>query len=380
MPAYIGRVLILGLLLISGMPATLQADGLGGDWGGLRPQLQAHGLELDATYTGEFVRNLDTGLASPRKDTIYQDNLDLTAMLDSQAAGLWSGGTFFVYGLFNHGGFPSASVIGDLQAASNIEASRNQFIVHQAWYEQQIADGTASLLAGLHDLNSDFYASEFASLFLNSSFGIGPEISGNVATSLFPQAGLGMRLKLMPQDGWYVQAAAYDGDPATRSLSSTEGHMIIAEAGAQPQQGSSYKLGVWQHSADKTFGGQTFGSDYGVYALADQPLYAFSGGSDLGGFVQLGWVPKQRNEITHYLGAGLHLTGVIPLRHDDELGLAVASAYTRSGTERAVEMTWHAELYPGIALQPSMQWILNPGGNSTASTIRVALLRFEISL
>lgn len=125
---------------------------------------------------------------------------------------------------------------------------------------------------------------------------------------------------------------------------------------------------------------KAFSADYGVYALADQALYAFSGGGDLGGFVQLGWVPKQRNEITHYVGVGLHLAGAILLRRDDELGLAVANAYTRAGTERAIELTWHAELYPGIALQPSMQWILNPGGNTTASSIRVALLRFEVSL
>jgi len=374
------RSFMLGVLSLSIVPGVLLADGLGGDLGGLRPDMESHGLSLDVTYTGEFVRNLDPGLVSPRKETIYQDNLDLTATLDSEAAGLWPGGTFFIYGLFNHGGFPTATVIGDLQAASNIEASRNQFIVHQAWYEQSFADGSASLLAGLHDLNSDFYASEFAGLFLNSSFGIGPEISGNVGTSLFPQAGLGLRLKLTPQDSWYIQAAAYDGDPATRSLSATEGHMLIAEAGLLPEEGRGYKLGAWQHSADKTVGGQTFGSDYGLYAIADQPLYSFSGGGDLGGFVQFGWVPKKRNDITRYLGLGLHLNGAVPMRRDDELGLAVANAYTRTGTEHAVELTWHAALYPGIALQPSMQWILNPGGDSTASTIRVALLRFEFSL
>ena len=233
------RALVLGLLSLSIVPGALLADGLGGDLGGLRQDMQSHGLSLDVTYVGEFVRNLDPGLVSPRKDTIYQDNLDLTAILDSEAVGLWQGGTFFIYGLFNHGGFPSATVIGDLQTVSNIETSRNQFILHQAWYEQQFADGAVSFLAGLHDLNSGFYASEFASLFLNSSFGIRPEISGNVATSLFPQAGLGLRLKLATQDGWYVQTAVYDGDPATRSLSSAEGYMLIAEAGVHPDEGRS---------------------------------------------------------------------------------------------------------------------------------------------
>jgi len=113
--------------------------------------------------------------------------------------------------------------------------------------------------------------------------------------------------------------------------------------------------------------------------VADQALLSLGGSVDLGGFVQLGWVPKQRNEITRYVGAGLHLSG-LPLRRDDEFGLATANAYTRSGTEHVIELTWYAQLYPGLVVQPSMQWIVNPGGNATASTIRVALLRFEVSL
>ena len=379
MRACTGRYLIPGLFLLCCFPGLIQADGLAGDRGGWQQRMLQHGLSLDAVYTGEFVRNLDPGLISPRRQTIYEDNLDLTATLETGQAGLWSGGTIFLYGLYNHGGFPSARVIGDLQTVSNIEASRNQFILHQAWYEQQFADGAVSLLAGLHDLNSEFYTSEFASLFIHSSFGIGPEISGNVTAPLFPRAAWGLRLKLVPQHGRYVQAAVYDGDSATRGLSGAEGSMSILEAGLLPGKGSSYKLGVWHHSANKTFAGQTFGSDYGMYGVADQTLLSFAGGGYLGGFVQLGWVPKQRNDITRYVGAGLHLAH-LPLRRNDEFGLATANAYTRAGTEHAIELTWRAAVMPGFALQPSMQWILNPGGDAAASTIRVVLLRFEAAL
>ncbi|PJC71151.1 MAG: carbohydrate porin, partial [Zetaproteobacteria bacterium CG_4_8_14_3_um_filter_59_5] len=63
-----------------------------------------------------------------------------------------------------------------------------------------------------------------------------------------------------------------------------------------------------------------------------------------------------------------------------EIGLATANAYTRTGTEHAIEMTWRAPLLRGVAMQPAMQWILNPGGNAAASTIRVAMLRFDVAL
>jgi len=379
MLAGIGSILVLGLLLLSCLPNLVLANGLAGERGGLSTYMAKHGLVLDAVYTGEFVRNLDPGLIRPRKETIYDDNLDLTATLDTEHAGLWSGGTFFIYGLLNHGGFPSARVIGDLQTVSNIEANRNQFILHQAWYEQRFAGGETSLLAGLHDLNSEFYSSEFATLFVNSSFGIGPEISGNVAAPLFPRAALGLRLKFMPQDGWYMQGAVYDGDSATRSVSNGEGYMSILETALLTGEGGRYKLGAWYHSADRTFAGNRFGSDFGAYGLAEATLFSFAGSAAVGGFVQLGWVPKQRNEITRYVGAGLHLSG-LPLRRGDEFGLATANAYTRTGTEHVIELTWHVAVLPGMTIQPSMQWILNPGGDPAASTIRVALLRFEIAL
>ena len=353
--------------------------GITGNWGGLREGLEARGLTLEAVYTGEFVRNFDAGVASARKDTIYHDNLDLTATLDTEKAGLWAGGTVFVYGLFNHGGVPSADVIGDLQTVSNIEAARNQFIVQEAWYEQTWLDGELSLLGGLYDLNSEFYVSDYATLFINSSPGVGADLSGNVTASLFPKAGLALRARVSPAAGWYVQAAALDGDPETRNISSGEGRMFIGEGGFSHDAGS-YKLGYWRHTANKTFAGRTFNDDYGVYAVADQELARFRGDAVIGAYLQWGWAPQQRNEITKYFGAGLHMHGVVPTRNEDDLGVAVARAFTHTATETAIEATWRIVIAPWLAVQPSLQWVINPGGDNAAPAIKVGLLRFEVTL
>ncbi len=97
-------------------------------------------------------------------------------------------------------------MIGDLQTASNIEAP-DHFLLQEAWYEQQFADGMLSLLFGLHDLNSEFYVSDYGSLFLNSSFGIGPDMTVNVPLSIFPRAGLAVRARIAPTLQSYLQAA-----------------------------------------------------------------------------------------------------------------------------------------------------------------------------
>lgn len=335
-------------------------------------------MTLEAVYSGEFVRNYDPGLVNSRQETIYQDNLDLTVTVDTEKAGLWPGGTLFIYGLRNHGGDPSANVIGDLQTASNIEAPDN-FLVHQAWYEQQVSDGLLSILFGLYDLNSEFLVSEYGSLFLNSSFGIEPEVSGNVPVSIFPKAGLAVRASIQPAEGWYLQVIGLDGDPQTRSLSSSEGTMFVAELGLHTDKGT-YKAGYWLHTANRVFNGQSFSHDYGIYGIVDQELLSLEGGGSIGAFLQWGRVPRSRNEITQYFGVGLHMNGLLPTRDHDDLGIALARAYTHDGIENAIELTYRLVMAPWFSVQPSFQWIINPGGSAAAPSSKAGLLRFEVTL
>ncbi|MDQ7003187.1 MAG: carbohydrate porin, partial [Ghiorsea sp.] len=191
--------------------------GLTGTWGGQRDAIDKQGFTLEAVYIGEFARNFTANpvTANGLKKTVYQSNTDLMLTIDAEKAGMWQGGTFFIYGLGNAGANPS-DYTGDLQGYTNIEAP-NQWIVHEAWYEQQFADGVISILAGLHDMNSEFYVTDYGSLFLNSSFGIGPDLTGNVAASIFPKAALGVRIRVNPSENSYVQAAMYDGNSATRA-------------------------------------------------------------------------------------------------------------------------------------------------------------------
>lgn len=353
--------------------------GITGGWGGLRDSLEEHGVTIKALYTGETVSGFSGG-ALNKTGTIYHDNLDLTMSVDTAKAGLWEGGTLWVYGLRNHGADPTAETIGDLQGASNITAP-DQFIVNEAWYNQDFADGAVAILAGLHNLNSEFYVSTYGTLFLNSSFGIGPDISGNVPVSIFPQSSLGARLRVKPVEGVYVQAAVYDGDPSTRELQSSEGNLVIAEAGLEVD-GSDYKIGYWRHSAEKTYGDNTFDGDYGVYGVVDQRLLTLDNEahSSIGVFLQYGWVPEERNDVTGYIGGGAHIHGLIPTRDVDDLGVAVAMAKTHLDTETAYELTYRLVVTPWLAARPSFQWIQNPGGDASAPTANVGLLRFEVQL
>jgi len=358
--------------------------GITGEWGGARETMEESGISIEAVYTGEFARNFTANKVTGNGQikTIYHTNTDITLTIDTEKAGLWSGGTLFIYGLGNTGGSPSAYT-GDLQTYSNIDAPHN-WLLYEAWYEQQFGD-IASLLIGLHDLNSEFYNSDYGSLFLQSSFGIGPNISGNVPLSIFPKTGLAARLRVTPTEDMYIQGAVYDGDPATRGFKAGEGKMYIVETGVSTALGT-YKAGYWKHTAAVTFGANHVNNNYGAYGVIDQQIASLDEHGSIGWFLQYGYAPQDRNLVYSYVGSGLHFHGVIPNRAEDDFGIAIARANTHASptavnvSETTTELTYRLIATHWLAVQPSFQVIQNPGGDTAAPTVKALLLRFEVTL
>ncbi|MDX8413011.1 MAG: carbohydrate porin, partial [Mariprofundales bacterium] len=218
-----------------------------------------------------------------------------------------------------------------------------------------------------------------------SSFGIAPDISANAAgVSIFPQAGWAVRLDYHFSDSLSLHGAIYDGDPTTRAVAANEGKMKIIE-GIWGDGAQAYKLGGWQHSGNKTGpDGRLFASDSGVYAVVDQPL-----GGALAMFVQLGYAQQNRNDIGNYVGLGLHVSGMVLGREDDEFGIALARSgfsdlyrriNTSSPAETAVELTYQAQVFPWLVVHPAFQWIQHPGGNAALSAAKVGMIRASITL
>ncbi|ATX78506.1 porin [Mariprofundus aestuarium] len=339
-------------------------------------------ITAEFSYIAESVRNFSGGLQKGVKNEAAGT---LAATIDLEKAIGWSGATAYGEFIVNHGTDPSGLLIGDFQTASNI-ADGNRTRLQQAWVEQRLMDDAITILVGTHDLNSEFDVSEYGGLFTNSSFGIGPEISGNVATSLWPEAGLAARVALQLNDQLSFRIAGYDGDPATRGLSAAEGYLYIAEA-AYASEDAAYKLGVWRHSKAPVQGGGT--GLTGGYIVVDQPLMAWDGGA-LGVFFQYGLAQRSAENIKNYLGGGLHVSGLIPGRGDDEAGVAVARADFSSNyrtlnagfkkAETVFELTYRAQLFDWLALQPAFQYILSPSGDPALANAKVGILRAEVSL
>lgn len=353
---------------------------------------------LEAAYTGDFSNNLKREI---KQNSVYLGNIDLKITIDTEKAKLWKGGSFFFYGLNNHGKSIS-NVVGDLQVTSNIEAKSGTRL-YQFWYSQFL--GNLELTLGQHDLNSEFAVTEYGSSFINSSFGIQPDISNNVSASIFPMATLGVVTKWDISKKLNFLAAIYDGNPGDEmenpnsikwKINTKEGAMYIVELQLKTKRDSitkgNFKVGAWHHSANTFSEGQTIGHKnvQGIYFIADYQFFREKSTKPqgLGAFLQMGMTSKNCNHIRSYIGAGLVYHGLIYNRDNDDFGIAIGNAFLGNSVntsnqlkyESAIEITYKVILNSHFMVQPDIQYIINPGGSGNIKNALVSTLRLKLEL
>ncbi len=335
-----------------------------------------------ASYTGDVINNLSGGI---KTGSAYLGMATMALGLDTHKAGLWKGGEFFVFGANTHGDTPSATLIGDLQTASNIEAGNHTYL-QEVWYKHKI--GRFEITAGLQDLAIEFGNVDYGGLYLNSAFGVKSSISHNVPAPIFPLTNLGLTLKWDVCEKFSWLAAAYDGNPTDFDsnpynveweFKGGDGYLAITELQYRTAIGGkagTYKLGGLYHRMKEDNDLSHIGS---LYANANQTLWE-SGESSFGAFLQLGYSPSDASVCKYYLGGGVNYTGLFSKKGRDEFGLAFAHEHYRHDIkdETAIEMTWKYTLSDNFFVQPDLQYIINPAGapdlnNSFSANVRVGL-------
>jgi porin len=321
--------------------------------------------------------------------------------------------------------------VGDAQGVTNISGPSGTD-VEEMWVQHNFNDSGASVLVGIYDLSTEFYRLQAAGLFLNSSFGIGPEFSqsGLEGPSIFPRTAIGMRVAVKPTSNVVLRAALMDGVPVVRpnnsrgAFRSGDGSLSVAEAAflSRPDASddapdnpsnrigrfsalSPYEdklaFGAWHYTGAYTdvgiagaFGPRQSGSS-GAYAIGEWRLLGRSADAvqTVAGFVQLGAASPRTNRFQDYVGLGLVATGWIPGRSGDQLGLAVASArngapYIQSqigqglsatSDETTFELSYLTEITRSITFQPDLQYVKHPNTSNALHDAWVVQLRFEIS-
>ena len=354
---------------------------------------------LLAYYTGELQHSLDGGI---RRGSTYLSDAGL--VLDAGLYALFGNvdAKLHAYVLWNNGNTFSDRYVGDLQTVSNIDAEQ-AVRVYELWYEQGLNEDV-SLRFGLYDLNTEFDAIDTATLFINSSHGIGADYgqSGRAGPSIFPVTSLAARFEMALGDRSLLRYAILDGVPGdpddpgrtTIDLGGDDGVLHALEYNLGPAGGARLGIGGWLYSADfdrieAVPGSTRDDGNRGAYAFLDAPVFDSGAGVSVRGFVRFGIANDDFNVFANYAGAGAVATGLFPSRPDDRLGLAIASAGTggpwdrvaggADSRETSIELTYRADINDWLRIQPDIQYIVNPGADPALGDALVVGVRFELT-
>jgi len=334
-------------------------------------------------------------------------NLGLRATADAATLFGWDDTTLHGELLWNHGSKPNRR-IGTAQGITNLEVAENAARIYASWIEHEFKASGTSVLFGLYDLNSEFYATDASDLPIHPSFGIGIDFSqsGRNGPSIFPNLGLTLRAKQQLGSGYYLQAAAIDGVPGDPShpgrttirLSGDDGALLVGEFGWQegnaddgPKPGH-WGLGAWRYTArSERIDGSRSEANQGVYALAQHVLFDNAGRGRTIGFVRAGVANRRVNAVAFGIDAGLRVER--PFGQDGPSAMTAGIAAARFGrahrdavlaregvTIASLEMAYEVgarwQVSPDLALQPLLQHVRNAGGRRSANET-IAGLRLE---
>jgi porin len=382
-----------------------------GDWLGARPELADQGIKPQVLFITDPFVNASGGR---RRGFSEYDLLALDLLLETEKLLGWRGGEFHVGFANNSGTSLSQRYVGNnfpVQLAD--VADPNPRLTYLS-YTQSLFDDKLSVRFGRLTINSvygeEFAGSQYFKAFTSVAFDLIPlGIFLNAPGAFgYPLTTWGARVKFEPVESFYAMVGCYNGDPG---LKDGDRHgvdftlhgppFVIGEVGYRRNYGNdatglpgNLKLGAYFNGGDAEVfdsglrGGpsETVQNRYGFYVIGDQAIMRWGDPAEkrhLGVFGAFTCAPDQRvNEVPYFFDAGLVAYGFLPSRPRDYAGFGVAygsfsgdlrrvqelRALTDPSVgvqsrEMTLELTYGCTVRPGLLVQPSLQFVVNPGGD-----------------
>lgn len=416
-------------------------DYLLGTWGGARTDLAKKGIDFEFFYIGSMPTNMSGGIKEGtvyQGALLLAFDLD-TGKLGGWSGGhfhassVWLEGRPFSQDFVgdlnktNLVDFPSSFRLWEVWYSQSLFDDKLLVKVGQMSVDRDfIVPELYNNLASINFLNQTFF---YPTLAFNL-YDIPGFPKGDHALPSTPYGSLGALVRWQPTPSFYAQAAVYDGNPDLGSsgtemnLSDNEGALIYFELGYKVNQGKdatglpgSYKVGGYYHTDDfydlkGTIGGlygfaspkpQVHSGNYGGYFLAEQMLFREQQKSDpaqqgLIGFFRVAGAPSDRNLTEFGIDGGLVYKGLIPSRDYDTIGFGasylqisddlrnaqriankvVPGSFVVADSETVFEVNYKAQIAAWWTLQPSVQYVLHPGGSKAIPDAWVFILQTTV--
>lgn len=363
---------ILTLMTFSPVYSENTSETLSEKWGTTKNDLGDKGLDVELVYTAEYFENFNGGI---KEGGDYRGDVSLFVGLDTEEAGWWDKGQFFVHVQQQHGEGITERYVGDIQGVSNIDA--DHFLqISEFWYTHTFNDERAWLKVGKQDANEEFLTTEFGGEFLNSSPGTHP--SAPIATS--PDQDLGVMVSLEVKEDLRVLMGAYQARPdggrsLGHALDSLRGPLYIVEPiidYAIGDKAGQFHLGYWINNDDtKRLDASDSSDDLdGVYLTLDQVLLHDENSKPvIGASLQYAKNDDRYMEVDTFYGASFEWFGPVDGRDDDIVGLGIYQAKLsgdggfEKDHETVYELFYKFQLNSWCSVKPDLQYIVNPGGS-----------------
>lgn len=377
--------------------------------------------------TARFLKNFDANLMFINDfQNSRSSNLGGNANINATEAFLSSdlktftpmNGSFNAHFVHIQGTNPAIK-IGDTQATSNIAVPETVNRMADLWYQHNFGE-KVKLLAGIHDISTEFYVTDSSLNFTHASFGTGAElsVSGPHGPSLYPVTTVGLRTSVDFSDQVSLLTGIYDADPGDTSTYSSFKYKVNSDEGALLISELAYKvekrkigLGGWGYSVKQThLEDETLTArSAGIYIMQEENL-----NDHMSVFARFGYANPRTTTITNNIVVGGIYKGILQTDLKDEIGLGISRArfsknFLRSlnapaedatdevakadeeGTEKepsisyknaetAIELYYQFKPLEQILLRPDVQFVSNPSGDPANANAWVMGFRAQINL
>ncbi len=388
-------------------PAEAKASSMGfsdGLW--RRQSLADQGVMPFAVWAHEFWGNTSGGL---QRGVWWNTLLDFGLELDTTAMGWWEGGGWMaeVYWIQNsRNDTPFAAYTGAANPVSGLMAG-DALRVYNLHYRHAWPGVGLDLKMGQIAADDDFMLSDYAALFLNSSFGAMPSQVGTPlaaylgnpsAFPVFPVAAPGVFIRWRPASQVSTQLGVYHGMPGADARTNhgfdwieqaDPGLGLFWESTLSYQlhdKSAALRIGLSYHTGpvDDFSGTENTGiypvtrqTAPSVYVIHDWTLLQNNTGqAAVACFARAGLSTQHdRSVVAYYADAGLNWFAPLPGRSEDVAGIALATTWfsrhfsdsigieAGQAVETTIELTYRAAVTHWLALQADFQLLLNPLAN-----------------
>lgn len=388
-------------------------DGLTGDWGGLRGELEKSGIDIDASYAAELAGN---PVGGKHQGFRYAHEIDFGAELDMRKLVGLDGTTLNVVFAENAGRSLSEDRLGNIFGVQEVFSGKPDFRLAELSIEQSLLDERLELKLGRIVSADDFAVVDVSCNFQSEAFCYDPGALGeNSGFTDSPIASWGGRFKVQLDDV-FLQAGAYEVNPTLGKqgngfkldTSGATGAIVPVEIGWNPADvvlglPGQYRFGGYYDSsdADDVTAEADEGSPprvrhgrWGLYVLGQQLVYREAPDSARGltVFAVAVFGDSRTAEIQWFAEAGLVYQGTFAGRDADTVDLGFAYGHINDrlidaqkaadepaqSAETVIELNYGAAATPWLHLRPGLQIVVDPGADADVPTALVLGLQSEV--